>query len=203
LGGIDWCQDQLEEGRSLRSIAKELGVPTMSLYDHLHDNPVQSARIQAALKVGAEYYEEQAERVLRETYDLLYNAEQPHPNSGALASLARERAQAAWRQASVRDRSRYADSRQGDTFNIDARKQALTSITIQTVKAGGGVRATRGMGDEKVGVLSSSAAKDVTDATPRQIENNAVQPLELPELKVVKASLINRIGNVPDLDDYL
>jgi hypothetical protein len=59
------------------------------------------------------------------------------------------------------------------------------------------------MGDEKVGVLSSSAAKDVTDATPRQIENNAVQPLELPELKVVKASLINRIGNVPDLDDYL
>ena len=106
-GGIEWCLDQLEDGRSLRSIAQELGIATMSLYDHLHDNPVQSARVQSALKLGAESHELRAIQILEDAREEIRD----NPAiSGSIVALARERAQAAWRQAGVRDR-KYTDQR--------------------------------------------------------------------------------------------
>jgi transcriptional regulator with XRE-family HTH domain len=112
--GIDWVCEQLEDGRSQRDIAKELGVGTMSLNAWLHDNPVHSARVLASMQAGAEAFEAEAVRILTDTYDKL-DTDQPHPHASSLATLARERAQAAWRQASVRDPRRYSDRRAVDT----------------------------------------------------------------------------------------
>jgi hypothetical protein len=63
--------------------------------------------------------------------------------AGALVSLAKERAQACWRSASVRDPRRFSDRRTGDTF-IDARKQLQQNITIRSVPTTNNARAGRG-----------------------------------------------------------
>ena len=80
------------------------------LSEWLHANNERSARASAAMLAGAEVYENQAVAVLRETYAKL-DCENAHPHASPLASLAKELAQAAWRQASVRDPRRYNSSR--------------------------------------------------------------------------------------------
>lgn len=125
--GVEWLLEQLEHGRSYRDIAREVGVSTMSLHDHLNDNPVHSARAEAALRFGAEAHEAEAVRVLTDTYNMLESADSPHPHASALASLARERAQAAWRAASVRDRARYSDSRT-QQISVDIRHHDVAQL---------------------------------------------------------------------------
>jgi hypothetical protein len=110
VGGIDWALSQLEDGVSMRDMARKLNVPTMSLYARLHDNPVHSARVVASMAAGAEFYEAEAARILADTYDKL-DCETPHPHASSLAGLARERAQAAWRMAGSRDPARFGDNK--------------------------------------------------------------------------------------------
>ena len=128
--GIEWILEQFEDGRSFRSIASELGVNQMSLHGYLRDNPIHSARLDQAMIAGAERYEEEAIQVLRETYEKL-DTDEPHPNGGALATLARERAQAAWRQASVRDPRRYSDRRTSSDVNITIKRDVTMLPTAE------------------------------------------------------------------------
>jgi hypothetical protein len=170
--GIDWCLEQLEAGRSFRNIAVELGVNQMTLHAYLRDNPIRSAQTDAALIAGAESYEQQAMDILRETYEKLDSGE-PHPNGGALASVARERAQACWRSASVRDPRRFNASRGGDTY-IDARK-AVQSVTIIGVppRGDGGVhRIAATGGSHEVGVLPSSGSEIENAVFPARAEKS-------------------------------
>lgn len=100
-GGMDRVEEQLESGKSQRAIAKEIGVPTMSLWHYLNDNPVNSARAHRAIEFGAEELELQAAAVLEQAKDeILANPELASP----LVQLARERAQSYWRMAGVRNR---------------------------------------------------------------------------------------------------
>jgi transcriptional regulator with XRE-family HTH domain len=110
--GPDWCIEQIAEGRSTRDIAQELGVNQMSLLGYLRDNVMLSARVDEAFRLGAARHEADAVAVLRNTYSKL-DTDQPHPHASALAALAKEMAQASWRQASMRD-ARYSDRRTSD-----------------------------------------------------------------------------------------
>ena len=108
--GIGWVCSQLEAGIGQRAIATTLGVSTGGLCEWLRATNERSARATEAMIAGAEVYENQAVAVLRETYAKL-DCENAHPHASPLASLAKELAQAAWRQASVRDPRRYNSSR--------------------------------------------------------------------------------------------
>ena len=133
--GIDWVCEQLEEGRSQRSIARELGVDTMSLNHWLHDNPLQSARAQSAIEAGAEKHEADAYQVLQDTYEMLESAEAPHPHASALAQLAKERAQASWRMAGVRSK-RYADHKRSEvTVQVTHSVEQLPTAELERLVA--------------------------------------------------------------------
>jgi transposase len=108
--GIDAICDMLSEGQSLRVVAKELGVNWMSMYDWLHRTPLQSARATAAIKAGAEAHEERAVAILEEAREEI----KMFPElAGSITMLARERSQAAWRQAGLRDR-RFSDAKSAE-----------------------------------------------------------------------------------------
>lgn len=212
--GLDNILSRLENGQSQREIAQAVGISAGWLNEWLHSDPERSTHALAALDSGADAYEVKAWQLLDDTRTEIRDVP-PHVAT-ALVALTREQVQACWRMASARSR-RWSASRQGDTFNIDARKQALTSITIQTVRAGGGVRGQVGVGDEKVGVLGSpdgvlpstatqskskrksKQKQEITDVEPKRIEN---QPLELPELKVFTKSQMSMIGRGLNLEDY-
>lgn len=108
--GIDWVCEQLEDGRSQREIAKQVGVNVMTMNDWLHSTPLQSARARAAMEAGAEAHESRAIAILEEAREEIRADPQL---AGSITMLARERAQAAWRQASVRS-PRYSDRRSVD-----------------------------------------------------------------------------------------
>jgi hypothetical protein len=136
--GADWCIEQIAEGRSTRDIARELGVNQMSLIGYLRDNVMLSARMDDAFKLGAARHEADAVAVLQHTYTKL-DTDQPHPHASALATLAKEMAQASWRQASMRD-ARYSDRRTSDvqvSITHDVRTiptQELERLVAQTLQ---------------------------------------------------------------------
>jgi transposase-like protein len=108
--GIDAVCDMLAEGHSLRTVSRELGVNWMTLHDWLHSTPLQSARTSAAIKMGAEAHEERAVRILEDArQEIADTPELANP----IVTLARERAQAAWRQAGLRDR-RFSDAKSAE-----------------------------------------------------------------------------------------
>ena len=127
--GFEWLIEQFEHGRSVRDIASEVGVSHMTVHRYAHQDEIHSARTEQALIAGAESYEAEAVRILAETYDRLDG--EAHPNAGALASLARERAQAAWRQASVRDPRRYSDRRTTADITVTHRTEAAQLSTAE------------------------------------------------------------------------
>ena len=142
--GIDWVLEQLEHGKGRSEIAAELGVSNGGLSEWLRADDDRSARVDAALIAGAEAYENQAVSVLRETYAKLEEAGTPHPHASPLASLAKELAQAAWRQAAVRDPRRYNSSRTeitgagGGPLQVQAvPARALTSAELMQIAAAG------------------------------------------------------------------
>jgi transposase len=119
--GLDTICDMLAEGQSLRTVARQLGVNWMTMHDWLHRTPLQSARATAAIKAGAEAHEERAVQILEEARDEIRD----NPElAGSITMLARERSQAAWRQAGLRDR-RFSDAKASEiSVNIthDARQ---------------------------------------------------------------------------------
>lgn len=106
-GGLEWVCQQLEDGHSQRDIAKGLGISVMVLNDWLHASPLQSVRARAAMEAGAEAHESRAVAILEAARQEIRDDPQI---AGSITALARERAQAAWRQASVRS-PRYNDKR--------------------------------------------------------------------------------------------
>jgi hypothetical protein len=167
-GGVDWLIAQLTEGHSQRSIAISIGISPVTLHDYIariaanDTSGERSARLEAARIAGAEAHEAEALRILTDTYNKL-DREEPHPNASALATLARERAQASWRAASVRDPRKYHSSR-GD-INIDARTQQVKSLTIVGVPARGGVhRPINTGGSQEARVLSSNRTEIIESA---------------------------------------
>jgi transcriptional regulator with XRE-family HTH domain len=126
--GIDWVCQQLEDGRSQRDIAKELGVDTMSLNRYLHDNPLHSARVLFSMEAGAQAFEAEAVRILD---DARQEIRDDPGISGSIVALARERAQAAWRQASVRDPRRYSDRRTTADITVTHKHDVASLPTIE------------------------------------------------------------------------
>lgn len=102
--GEEWIIAQLEQGKGYRAIGQELGVSAMAVSRWLSSDPLRYARAIDAIKAGAEMYEQRAIDILEDAREEI----REHPQiSSAIVSLARERAQAAWRQAGLRDRSKY------------------------------------------------------------------------------------------------
>ncbi len=150
--GIDWVLELLSEGQSLRQIAQQIGVNWMTLHDWLHSTPLQSARATAAKLAGAEAHEMRAVQILEEARrEIEENPELANP----IVTLARERSQAAWRQAGLRDR-RFSDAKSAEltvTHRHDVTEISTADLerlvaqqrdTLQleadgTVTAGGGV----------------------------------------------------------------
>lgn len=128
--GIDEIADHLAAGLGLRAIAALIGCSPMALSVWIAADPVRSARADQARIVAAEGYEELAQAELDGVRDDAIE----HPQvASALVALAKERAQSAWRRASVRDPRRYnAQRTQGDTY-VDARTQTTRNITIVSV----------------------------------------------------------------------
>jgi hypothetical protein len=83
----------------------------MTVSRWLRADMVRFARSEEAHLVGADSFEHQAVSIL----DAAEAAIRADPQiAGAIVGLAKERAQAAWRQASVRDPRRYSDRRTTD-----------------------------------------------------------------------------------------
>jgi hypothetical protein len=109
--GIDQIADWIADGKGLRWIAEQIGTSAMSLSRWLSADVIRSARVSEAQIVGADMFEHQAIEHLQ----MAEQAIRAEPQiSSAIVALARERAQAAWRQASVRDPRRYSDKRTSD-----------------------------------------------------------------------------------------
>ena len=180
--GEDAIIEALENGDSLLTIAKRIPSGVATLHNWLHSDPERSARVQAAMQAGAMHYEEQALQELDIRSDLLVNPQ----IAGPLVNLAKERAQAAWRMASVRDPKRYSDRRNGDTF-IDARQQSVRSLTIVGVPPrtqGGVVRVTGGGVVNDVGVPSPHVG--VLDAPTDLEADAALRKLDTLEYRSVR-----------------
>jgi hypothetical protein len=152
--GIDQITDWISDGKGLRWIADQIGTTAMSVSRWVNADPLRSARVTEAQIVGADAFEHEAVGHLERAEQAIRDDPQI---ASAIVALARERAQACWRQASVRDPRRYSDKR-GDTYNIDARK-AVQSVTIIGVppRGDGGVhRIAATGGSQQVGVLPSN-----------------------------------------------
>jgi hypothetical protein len=106
--GFDWLIEQLEHGRSLRSIATDLGVSHNAVYLYCNADALHSARAEQAMLAGAEAYEQQAVAILDAAQQEIRDEPQI---ASSIVTLARERAQACWRAASVRNPARYSDKR--------------------------------------------------------------------------------------------
>ena len=109
--GLEQIADWIADGKGLRWIGNQIGVTAMTLSRWINADMLRSARIAEAQIVGADAFEyeaishlERAEQAIRDEPQI----------SSAIVALARERAQAAWRQASVRDPRRYSDKRTSD-----------------------------------------------------------------------------------------
>lgn len=125
--GLEAIIEELEQGASVSQIAKNLGVGIGRLHEWLH-KPERSARVVSAMQAGAEAYEARAVDILEEARQEIRD----DPGiSGSIVALARERAQAAWRQASVRDPRRYSDKRTLDvavTHKHDVRELSTAEL---------------------------------------------------------------------------
>ena len=130
--GIDAICDMLSEGQSLRAVAKELGVNWMTMHDWLHRTPLQSARATAAIKAGAEAHEERAVAILEEAREEI----KEYPElAGSITMLARERSQAAWRQAGLRDR-RFSDAKSAEmTVTLKHDIQSISTPELERLVA--------------------------------------------------------------------
>lgn len=114
--GIDVIASMLENGLSMPQVAARLGVVKETLRDWCARTDARSARTRAAYAAGAEWWEEQARQVLDEALDV---ARQNPTIASAVIALAREKAQACWRSAAVRDPGRYDARRGGGDVNVN------------------------------------------------------------------------------------
>lgn len=125
--GVEAILDELEQGHSIIQIAKRIGVAHSLLHGWLHRSE-RSARTIAAQEAGAESFEMRAVAILEETRQEIRD---DPAISTSIVALARERAQAAWRQASVRDPRRYSDKRTLDvavTHKHDVRELSTAEL---------------------------------------------------------------------------
>lgn len=133
--GLDVIVTWLEAGDSLRQIAGRVGCDVATVTRWAADDAQRSACIREARVAGAEWWEEQALAVL----DAAYVDVQRRPMvSGALASLAREKAQACWRSAAVRDPDRYNPGRgavavQVNVNGTDVPARKLSTAQLQAI----------------------------------------------------------------------
>jgi transcriptional regulator with XRE-family HTH domain len=125
--GIDAVIERLGKGETQTEIANEIGVSVMSLNRELHADEITSARVLQAQLASAELFELQAIQILAEAQQQIRD----DPGiSGSIVALARERSQACWRQASIRDRSRYSDTRT-QHVNVTVRTDASQLSTAE------------------------------------------------------------------------
>ena len=130
--GIDAIIDRLGAGETQTEIALEIGVSTMSLNRAIHDNPVLSARVREAQRLSAERFELLAASILDEAQQAIRD----EPGiSGAIVALARERAQSAYRRASVLDRDRYGDAKRTIDVNVTHEARQISTAELERIVA--------------------------------------------------------------------
>ena len=134
--GIDQVCEWLEQGKGQRWIARQIGCGIWPLNEWLHATAERSARVNSATLSGAEAYEEQAIAILQGARAEL--SAEPQISS-AIVALARERAQAAWRQASVRNPNRYSDKRTVEHTGVILHRpaQQLSTAELESIAAQG------------------------------------------------------------------
>jgi len=126
--GLDYILEMVAAGRGLRYIGNELGVSAMAVSRWLNADALRSARFAEALIVAAEGFEDRAVAYLDEAANEI-RAEPELANP--IVTLARERAQAAWRQASVRDPRRYSDRRTSSDVSITIKRDVTMLPTAE------------------------------------------------------------------------
>jgi len=114
--GIDVITSMLEDGLSMPEVAERLGVARETLRDWTARSDARSGRVRGAVAAGAEAWERRARQVLD---DALAVAQANPTIAGAVVALAREKAQACWRSAAVRDPGRYDARRGGGDVNVN------------------------------------------------------------------------------------
>lgn len=80
--GIDALEDLLHEGMSVAEVARQLKIPSRTLWDWIDRDPVRAERVRATLQRSAHAYAQMAADVLRSA-----------PNEPAAIAKARELAQ--------------------------------------------------------------------------------------------------------------
>jgi hypothetical protein len=125
--GIEQVATWLAQGHGLHRIAAQVGCDPMQVSRWINGDALRSARAEEARVVAAEGFEANAIAVLEEARQEILD----RPDiSGSIVALARERAQASWRQASVRDR-RYREQRTADvtvTHRHDVRELSTAEL---------------------------------------------------------------------------
>ena len=115
--GIEQITEMIADGYSTRQIAHQVGVSQFALMDWLRADTIRSARTDQAFLIAAEGFEADALSIL-DTADREIRDEDNRVISGSLVAIARERAQARWRAASVRDPRRYSDRRTSSDIQV-------------------------------------------------------------------------------------
>jgi transcriptional regulator with XRE-family HTH domain len=131
---MDQIADWVAEGRSTRQIAEIAGCSQITLMRWLRSDMIRSARFDEALLIAAEHFEDRAISYLDSAADEI-RAEPELANP--IVTLARERAQAAWRQASVRDPRRYSDRRTSSDVSVTIKHDvsALPTSELERIVA--------------------------------------------------------------------
>ncbi len=131
--GEDLVFSWFERGESTLQIAQRLGMSTHLIWTWLQTPEERKARYRLALAAGAEHYEQDADAILQQAHrDALANP----LVASALVSVARERAQGAWRRAAVRDPVRYDAARgKGGDVHVNVDNRRATKIEVSYISA--------------------------------------------------------------------
>lgn len=153
--GIDIIVDWLEQGASIHEIARRCGCTIWSIRNFAARNAQRSARIREARVAGAEWWEHEAFRVLKQARIAV--AANPLIAS-SLVALAREEVQACWRCAAVRDPDRY-----------DTRRSERVAININQNGTEGQARQLATAELQRIAATASSELPEVIEAEVREI----------------------------------
>jgi hypothetical protein len=149
--GVEIICTWLEQGDSLHEIARRLDMSIGSLRDWGAKSAQRSARIRDARIDGAEWWEIEARRVLKDAFEL---AKANPTIAGAVVSLAKEQAQAAWRCATIRDPVRFETRRAAEVG-------VQVGVNVQT----GQQMPARKLPTHELQRIAQLALTDVEDAT--------------------------------------
>lgn len=134
----------------MHEIAGRLGMTIGTLRNWAAESDARTARIRQARIDGAEWWEREARRILKDAFEL---ARSNPLIASAVVSLAKEQAQAAWRCAAVRDPQRF-----------EAKRAAEVGVNVGVNLNTGAPLPARKMSTAELHRIAQLALTDVQDA---------------------------------------